>query len=133
MFDDDTALNAPHPAVKDVATAGGSEPIKGEGSLFARISGASVLPGGATIIIRAKALFVPTLKSDNLLPISKLTDASVIFENNGTDYVARATVNFTDVAGTGARVSSLEEDGVFPLQLSPLSKDEASRYRGLFP
>lgn len=65
--------------------------------------------------------------------MSKLSSDNVCINKYKTTSVASALVSLTDVAGADATLTSIEQDVVFPLRLAPLSKSEASRYRGLFP
>jgi len=131
LFDGDKALLAPHPAVKDLSTAGDTLAIDSEGVLFAKIGGDAVSPAGGTIIIRAKALYVPTLQSENLLPMGKPSNTNVTLEN--TDAGTVATINLVDVTGFEASFTTTVMNDVLPLQLTPLSRAEADRYRSLFP
>ena len=117
--------------MKKLKTAGDTLAIDSEGVLFAKICGDAVSPAGG-IIIRAKALYVPTLQSENLLPMGKLSNTSVTLVKTDTGTVA--TVNLVDVAGREASfTTTAATNTVLPLQLTPLSRAEADRYRNLFP
>ena len=120
-------------ATTPLITAGSNVPVERAAVLFAKIHCDSSDPN-TTVIIRARALYAPELQSETLMPVAGLAD-EVTFRapRPNRPGVATACLKAATVDDREITMLSIADEGVFPVRLEPLTKQEAKRYRGLFP
>lgn len=108
-----------------VSTASGKVAVDSVGTLFARIE----RPGAASVIIRAKALLVPGLTSDNLIPVHTFTDCKDCNVHFSDQTVA---IRMRDTLGREIEIQSRRTDGLYPITLTALSETEMDQLRPHF-
>ena len=129
LFDKNLGISPPR-GFETVETAGGQVKVDGAGIIFARVSA----PGNSqSLIIRGPATLITNLTSEHLLPLSRIARCEgcwVAFQGDGDS--TTATIRVRDVTGGRVQLKVIERDGLFPLELEPLSEAEAGFYINKF-
>lgn len=107
-------------------TAGSPVKVDGVGVVFAR---ARAPDNDQSIIIRAPAKLITSFKSGHLVPLSRVARCEgcwVAFQGNGES--TTATIRVKDTSGDRIQLRVIERDGLFSLELEPLSAVDAKKY-----
>lgn len=115
-MDQTVIVSEPQHQAQWVLTASGRLKIDRAGVLFARI----VQPNRESVIIRARALLVTGLTTDNLIPVSALSRCEhcrVNFKNGKTGGTI-ADITLFDLKGEPIQLQSAEVNGLYPVHIS---------------